>query len=329
MEGYRAVRRSLLAAALGALLASGCAWLRPSQPYAALPRVLPPSPTLDQVVQAVNANSTQIHSFSTDEAVLSVSGAPSLQANIAFQRPRRLRVRAGTGLTGTELDLGSNDSVFWVWILRQPPMVYCRHDQFATSPARRIVPIEPDWLIEAIGLAEFDPALRHEGPIVHPGGRLEVRTVRPTPDGPITKQTMIDGTTAVVLSQSLFNARGALVAEAIASRHRRDPASGLILPRIVEIDSPPADFSMRLDLGNVRINPPEGISPELWAMPNPSGTPGVDLADPNLPLAPISPAGPPIGSAATPPAAARSASVRATVSPPHSPPHRAWNRVRF
>ena len=324
MEGYRTVLRLLVVVGLFSLSGPGCAWLRAPQPPP-LRAQLPPSPTLDQVIQVVNNNSSQIHAFTTDEAVLSVSGTPSLRTNIAFERPRRLRLRAGTGLTGAELDVGSNDSLFWMWVMRQPPLYYCRHDQFAASPARRMLPIEPDWLIEALGITQFDPALVHQGPTLHPGGRLEVQTVRQTADGPATKRTIVDGTTGLVLEQSLYDAQGSLVAQARASRHRRDPMSGLIMPRVVEIDCPRAQFSMRIDLGNVRINPPEGIPAELWGMPTFPDTPMVDLGNPNLQFAPSAPhAARPATLAAAPPAM-----PPATASLGSRPPRRAWNRVRF
>ena len=68
-----------------------------------------------------------------------------------IQRPRCFRLRAD-GI-GPEVDLGSNDQLFWFWIKRsQPPAIYfCRHDQFATSRARQMIPIHPNWLIEALG----------------------------------------------------------------------------------------------------------------------------------------------------------------------------------
>jgi len=312
MEGHRTVRWSLVVAGLFALGASSCAWLRQTQ-RPTLPQVLPPSPRLEQVIEAVNNNSAQIYSFSTDEATVSVPGTPSLRASIAFERPRRLRLRAGTGVTGTELDAGSNDELFWVWVKRQPPLYYCRHDRFAVSPARRMVPIEPEWLIEALGITGLDPALPHQGPNLLPGGRLEIRTARQAADGPTTRITHVDAVTGVVLEQSVYDHQGVLVARASASRHRRDPGTGLIMPGIVEIECPRAQFSMRIDLGNVRINPSPGISPELWTMPDFHDWPTVDLGDPNIELAPV---GPPV----TPPARLSSR--------PH-PPRPAWNRMPY
>lgn len=285
MEGYRRALR-LVVIALAALSASGCRWLNPPPPVHRLPRVLPPTPQLEQVIHAVNNNSSQIYSFSTDEARLSVPGFPSLSAALAFERPMRLRLRAGTGIMGPELDVGSNDELFWMWVRRQPPMVYCRHDRLAASPVRHALPIEPEWLIEALGLAQFDPALPHQGPYLRPGGRLEIRTIRETIDGPTTKITLVDGATGVVLEQHVYDAQRRLVASALASRHRRDPLADRIMPGVVEIHCPRAQFSMRLDLGNVRINRPLGNPAELWAMPALGDTPMVDLSDPNLRLAP-------------------------------------------
>ncbi len=135
-------------------------------PFAALQPRLPPTPSREQVIQTVNANNSQIHSFSARNASLSGTGFPTLRATVDFQRPMRLRLRAETLVTGPELDVGSNDELFWFWVRRaQPPATYyCRHDEFASSPVRRDLPIDPYWLIEAFGIAEFDPRCRTKVP---------------------------------------------------------------------------------------------------------------------------------------------------------------------
>lgn len=248
-----------------------------------LPRVLPPSPTVEQVVEVVNRNSMQIRSFSTNHASISGPGFPSLGASVAFERPKRFRLRAGTGLTGTEVDLGSNDELFWFWFRRnEPPAVYfCRHDQFAASPARQAMPFEPGWLIEALGVVEFDPALPHQL-TVQSGDRLRIDTIRNTPQGPIKKVTIVDGSQGWVLEQHVFDAQQRLVASAVAGQHRRDPLSGLVMPKTVNIHCPPAQFSMLIDLGNVEINRLSADSSTLWQMPSYPGASVVDLSNPNL-----------------------------------------------
>lgn len=252
--------------------------------------VLPPEPTLEQVIEVVNRNNSQIHSFSTTNAELSSPDMPvALRGTgIAFERPKRLRVRAGTLVTGPELDLGSNDELFWIWLRRSPrqTLYFCRHDRFATSPIRRMIPIDPDWLIEALGIAEFDPALPHQGPFVQKGGGLEIRTIRETADGPTTKVTVVHPVKGQILGQYLFDPRGQLVASSIIHEHRYDPVTGLTIPRKIEIRCPPTQFTLRIDLGTVRINRLAGDPQDLWRMPRGENYPLVDLGDPNFQVAP-------------------------------------------
>ena len=267
------------------LAASGSACPQLVQQYhAPLPRALPPSPTLEQVMRAVNANSQQIQSFTAMRATLSGPGFPTLRVVVAFERPMRFRLQAETAFTGPELDLGSNDQLFWFWVRRnQPPAIYyCRHDQFATCPARQLIPIEPQWLVEALGIVQFDPRLPYQGPITLPGDRIEIRSMVETPQGAQTHVTVIDAIHAVVLQQSIYDARGQLVATAQAGLHRRDPLTGLVMPTAVTIHSPLAQLTMQINLGIVEINRPDSTTPAYWMPPTYAGTPTIDLCDPRL-----------------------------------------------
>ena len=290
---------------MGLFATSGASCPHPPWQADALPRVLPPTPTLEQVINVVNRNNSQIQSFSANRASISGPSLPAMRASLAFQRPGRLRLRADLGVLGTQFDLGSNDELFWFWIHRsQPPGVYyCRHDQFAASRARQVVPIEPQWLIEALGVAEIDPALPCQGGLIFlPNDRLRIDTIRETPDGPITKVTILDGSQGWILEQYLFDARRRLLASSTASQYRRDPATGLFMPTVVQVNCPQAQFSMRIDLGEVEINRLSGDPAALWTMPGYPGAPPIDMADPNFRPPMLSP----------PPAAARAATARPT-----------------
>jgi hypothetical protein len=277
--------RWLLLLTVGLFGLSGASCPQMVRQYAnPLPRVLPASPTLEQVIEVVNRNSSQIQSFSTGRASLSGSGFPSLTASVAFQRARRFRLQAGTGF-GAEMDLGSNDGLFWFWVKRsQPPAIYfCRHDQFATSQAKKVTPFEPQWLIEALGVMEFDRALPHQMTLL-PNDRIKIDTIRDTPEGPIAKVTIIDGSQGWVLEQHVYDACRRLAASAVASGHRRDPLTGLVMPTVVDINSPQAQLRMRIDLGNVEINRMADDRPALWTMPSYPGASLVDMGDPNFRL---------------------------------------------
>ena len=253
-----------------------------------LPRTLPPQPTLDQVIATVHDNTQRVRSLMVPQAVLSVPGVPRLSAQVACEPPRRFRLRAQTAITGGELDLGSNDDLFWLWIRRHEPpvMLYCRHDSFERSAARRIVPLKAEWMPELLGLVTFRPEDRHEGPVPLPDGRLEIRTRIAGPDEERVKSTIVDGTTGLVVEQHLFSAAGERLASVRTSRHRVDPPSGAALPHLVEVSWPASQLDFQLDFSSVTTNLPMPDPGQLWQMPSYSGFQPVDLSDPAVVVAP-------------------------------------------
>lgn len=284
MYGYR--RFAWLVVLVSVVAASGASCPRDRrEPPSPLPQVLSGAPTLNDVIAAVNRNALAIQSFSTNEARLTGAAIPvALEAKVAFQRPMRFRLRAGTGFTGAEVDLGSNDELFWFWVRHapSPALYFARHDEFASCRAREMVPIEPQWLVEALGVTGFDPSDHHEGPYPKPNNRLEIRSTRHTPNGMQTKITLLDAASAAIVQQRLYDYRGTLVAVATVSEHRRDPLTSLILPKVIDIECPRMSFSMRLDLGPVQINQLAGDPAELWTMPAGEAPEVVDLCDPRF-----------------------------------------------
>jgi hypothetical protein len=314
MDGYRHAIPLLALVSLFCLSGASCPTMR--NPFYAQPAVpvLAPTATLDQVVQVVNANSTRVQSFYTNDATISVPPYPTLHGFVAFERPRRFRLQARLGF-GNEFDLGSNDELFWFWVRREnPPAVYfCRHAQFEGCRVRQMIPIRPEWLIEALGANELDPNLPHQGPTTRSDGKLEIRTIRETADGPTTKITVVDPARGLVVEQHMYSAQGQVLASAVTRQHRRDPLSGLTVPQVVDIQLPVAQppLSMRIDLGLVQVNRPAGDPAVLWTMPQGQGQ-LVDLCDPNLQLP----------TTAAPAVAPPGGTTR------RNPPVRAWTRMR-
>lgn len=267
--------------------ASGASCPQVLQQYTqGVPRALAPTASLQQVVNVVNDNSARVQSVSITRATIAVPGAGSLDANIHFQRPRSFRLVAQK--FGREFDLGSNDELLWFWIRRaQPPaLFYCRHAEFATSSARQIIPVEPEWLIEALGVVNLDAVGQMEGPFPVGNGRLEIRSKSNTPADPTSRITIIDDSRGVVLAQHVYDPQGNRLASAILSKHVRDAASGATLPRHVEVQFPPANLTLNIDMAEVRINQLTSSPQELFTKPSYSGYNEVDLARPNGQLTP-------------------------------------------
>lgn len=245
------------------------------------PEVLSPGASLEQVVSAVNLNAGRVQSYQTNNASLTVPGMPSiplLRGNIAAQRPGRLRLQASTALTGPEVDMGSNDELFWYWVKRnEPPALYfSRHDQFVGSAAQQFMPIDPKWLLDALGMWQFSPNDHHEGPIPHGNGTLEIRSNIHTTSGTMTKSTVVDARRAWVLEQHIYDSAGALLASARALTHRYYPAMGVSLPQEIDLRLPAMQLALTIDVGTVVINQ-VAANEALWSIPALNGYPQIDL----------------------------------------------------
>jgi hypothetical protein len=286
------MRTAVFAIVVAAVAASGASCPQVLRGYQVgvmpLPRTLPAQPTLEQIIAAVQDNSQRVRSCMVTQATLSVPGVPRLSARVACEPPRRFRLQAQTAITGPELDIGSNDDLFWLWLRQhKPPIVaFCRHDQYANSAARRLLPIRADWMPELLGLVNFRPEDSHQGPFPLPDGRIEIRSRISAPDGELLKSTILDGTTGLVGEQHLFTAAGERLASVRTGRHRVDPASGAALPHLVEVSWPASGVEFKLELASITTNAPTADSGQLWQMPAYPGYEPVDLADPNVVIGP-------------------------------------------
>ena len=245
------------------------------------PEVLMPGASLEQVIAAVNQNSSRIASYQTNDASITVPGMPGiplLRGNIAVDRPGRVRLQASTSLTGPEVDMGSNEQLFWFWVKRnEPPALYfSRHDQFVGSAAQQLMPIEPQWLLDALGMMQFSPTDQHDRPVPRGNGTLEIRSVVQTRSGTMTKSTVVDARRAWVLEQHLYDPSGTLLASAVSTAHRYYPEIGASLPQKIQLRLPAMQMSLSIDVGSVAINQLVQ-SPQLFALPVMSGVQQVDL----------------------------------------------------
>jgi len=260
-----------------------------------VPQLLPQQPQLADVATAVNENTAKVHSLRANQASIAMSDGVmpvSLNAMIAVERPKRFRLKATAPVLGPVADAGSNDELFWFWTKAMQPQAvfFCRHEQFQQSPMRGMVPLEPQWLVEAFGLASFQPDEQHQGPTADAQGRLRIDTLRQTPSGPMKKITLVDARSGWVLEQHLFDAQGRLVVTALTSQHQQDSASGAYLPRKIDLTTHAGGqkMAMSIQLAQLEVNTLGPGDYALWQKPQyqSQGAPDLDLGNPNLRLHP-------------------------------------------
>lgn len=273
---HRKLTLACLGIALCATSGAGCprqvARLNP-----ATPTVFVGVPTADQIVKVINDNTQRVHQLQTTGARLTVEGAPGLRASLALDRPLRFRLRGETAITGTEIDLGSNDELFWVWAKRNdPPDIYfARHAEFSPG-ANGVLPVPPAWLIEALGLVELDPLATYDGPYTAGAGQLEIRYVTSTPT-PLTKVLIVDGQRGTVLEQRVHDLTGQLLAACRMSDYRYD-AAGAALPHKIQVQLPPAQIAFSFEAEGYSVNQLYADPQALFTIPQISGSNYRDLA---------------------------------------------------
>ena len=269
----------LLFVVLGAGSLTGCR-LWPWQPAIdspPAPVVFSGPPTLEELVNAVNANSAPVRQLQAETATVSLPGFPSLKANLYLERPRNFRLRAQ--LFGPELDVGSNADQFWFWAKQdpRPAIYYARHDQFAQSSLRQQLPIDPVWAMEALGLVSIDPSLPVDGPFPAGQERAEIRVRVPSIEGELTKVYQIHTRLGWILEQHLVGPQGQLLASARASSHRYYPNEHVSLPQQVEITVPSAQLRLTVQISRYQINGINGDPNQLWNLPTIPGYQAVNL----------------------------------------------------
>jgi len=283
---HRHLRLFILLLLATAVSCCGCNVLRNQS--APLPTVLSGTSQLPDIINAVNANSSQMKNFVTNTAKIHITSSPIPLSNctLAFERPRRFRATGNAAMGGPLFDIGSNDELFWAWTKagQENAIYYCRHAQYATSQARGIIPIDPDWLIESMGIVDFKPTEQHALLPGSANGNHVIQTTRSTPTGTFKKLTTIDRNTACVLSQSLYGPNNQLVAKADSPGHLVDPNTNIVYPKSVDMTFITAGetFRIHLDLGKVQFNIANPFNSDAFSLPTYAGYTAVDICDPRF-----------------------------------------------
>ena len=252
-------------------------------PFPPPPVVFQAAPSLEDLTAVVNRtqNIRQLSSNSATVEMLSMPNLPRLGATINLERERRFRLRASLPIVFAGLDMGSNDEMFWFEVPEgmSKTLYYARHDQYQQQLTRAILPVDPTWVMDALGLVQLDASAVVAGPITRTDGKLETRSTMPMPDGIYQRVCFIDPNAGYVTDQFLYAPGGNLIAKCAASQHRYYLEEQCALPHRVELHLYPAvgpPLSMRIDVSSYAINQLLSGDPQLFTMPT-SASQSVDL----------------------------------------------------
>jgi len=283
------MRHVTTAAGLGAvLLLAGCNQLwhkNPSAEVATQP--LPRDLTAAKLVAYMNDNAAKVQTVRCNGLDLDCKqGFQSvhLTANMACQKPNGFRLVAKA--VSDEVDLGSNSQEFWFWVKRNDPpyLFHCSYDEFRRGNVSLPFPFQPEWIIEAMGIAQYDPAKEYK--LTPKGNTIELVEAATSPQGrPIKKVTVFNRNatpagTPQVIAHKLLDEKDKEICTAQIYVMQVDPVSQAVIPRRVHLVWPSEKLEMRLTLDKTQINPPidDQVANRLFGRPQLQGVQSYDLA---------------------------------------------------
>lgn len=251
------------------------------------PQIFPPEavPTNHQLIAAIQKNTAAVKQVNSTVKVVMDGMPASARGTLLMERPNRMRLKVGIlGMTDSGIDIGSNEQRFWIFNKssfggQQPAVYYANHSDYANSQLSKMLRLQPQWLIDAIGLVEFDPAFEVQGPY-QKGKHLELVTTIPSPSGNMRRMLTLDGRTGTILQQAIYDSENQLIAWARSSKHRYFPEHDANLPQHIQLTMVAPDgkeTSLSIEMLNYTLNSLY-VNPDVtWKMPTPGDVPVIDL----------------------------------------------------
>jgi hypothetical protein len=149
------------------LLTTGCNIFgaRPEPPDAKAPPVPTghfDKPTPELLVSYLNREAAKLQSIDTRDLSIDVRApgtSVSLDGTLLCQKPRYFKL-VGKKLGSQEVLIGSNEERFWFYVKRDPSdaLFHCSYADFDKGAIDLPFPFEPEWVLEALGMATLSPS---------------------------------------------------------------------------------------------------------------------------------------------------------------------------
>ena len=220
-------------------------------------------PTVASLVEYLNQESGRVQNLRASVDIDAKGGGQSigLSGRIAAQKPLGFRLMADV-LGKSAVDIGSNNDEFWYWISQdKPPYLYhCSYKDLARGKVNVPFPFQPDMVLAALGIAEYDIKGKYELREQARAGTWELLQSMVSANGQkVTRITVFNKEIAKsghpqVLGHVIQDASGNVVCKAVVEKVTEDRNTNTKLPSVVKIDWPSMKMSMKLMLHNIETN---------------------------------------------------------------------------
>lgn len=279
------MRKKLASLMLGALfLLNGCTWMQTHNGRSYANHIPRETPTPQQLVNYLNDNASRVNALECKVFIdaKGPQGPVGLECRMALEKPRNFRL-AGTVLGKPAVDIGSNDQEFWYWMSQGEPYVYhCSYEDLRRG-VRTPLPFQPEWMVEAMGLAQLDLAKERKVNVRQTTLEMVEETVSPQGQ-PVRKVTVFARGRAApgkpqVLAHILQDMNGKVICSANISEVKVDYQTGAILPVRMVLSCPSEKTELKMHVERIQVAPIDpGRKNTLFSRAGLSNIPGFDLA---------------------------------------------------
>jgi hypothetical protein len=247
-------------------------------------QVTGPLPEPAQLVRYLNDNARRVQGLKAEVAMDCKQGNQSvgLDGKLACAWPRNFRLK-GVSFGNPVADIGSNENEFWFWISKaDPPYVYhCSYRELNPS-VNLPFPFQPDMVMAALGLAEYDPNKAYR--VNDKGKYIELIEETTTPQGQPADRVTVFNRMQVgnpgepqVVAHVLKDKQGHIIAQAVIHKVVVSRETGAIIPQQVILTWPGQKMEMQMtfrDVQVVRLDPQS----QMFQRANLGNLPSFDLA---------------------------------------------------
>jgi hypothetical protein len=267
---------------LAAFSTTGCTklWGPKTPPIDKQAPVISQTPTANDLVSYLNREATKLHTLESDDLYIKVKGegagmVPGMKGNLLCESPRNFRL-TGSVAAMSQVDFGSNKDLFWFWIRQDPSnsMYYCKYSDF-NQGVRLPFPFQPEWVLQALGMAQYDPKKEYRVEIKPDVFELIENT---TVQGQAVKKTTVFSRRQLAKGEPQIKAHivqdaktGAVITSAEVKRVMYAgvrTADGqnvwVTYPHMIVMDWPSEKISMELTLRDVTVN--KQLEPDVFTM---------------------------------------------------------------
>jgi hypothetical protein len=245
------------------------------------------TPTPVQLVHYLNRCSEKINVLECSDVTIDgkqgSQGAPTVYGDMVCQKPRNFRLQAKF-VSNPAVDIGSNDQELWYWVGKADPHVF--HVNYKDLPNVKDMPFpfQPDWVLEALGMATYDENKTYKLGSNATEWLLEEDTTSPQGQ-PVKKITVFNkgttrGSTPQVTAHRLYDDKNNLICSATIIEVQQDGATSTVVPRKVVLSWPKEKMELKMTIGEVRVA--RDIDPKraetLFQRKGLSNLPSYDLA---------------------------------------------------